>query len=119
MPLVATFRQPDWSIVLPELEIARDELAPPGVEFLETPQLAEPHRGRDVRQVRFAPGNERVKTVNPRLDLSVPALELDRPELIRRAARDRPSLDCRHVLVGMEAEADQVAEAADATPAPG
>ena len=46
-------------------------------------------------------------------------MQLDRLELLGRAAGDRPSLDGRHVLVGMEAEADQVAEAADPAAAPG
>jgi len=49
---------------------------------------------------------------------SAPLLQLDCLDLFGRAARNRAALDGRHVLVGMEAEAHQVAKAADAPPAP-
>ncbi len=48
----------------------------------------------------------------------MPALQLDRLELLGRAAGNRATLDGGHVLVGVEAEADQVAEAADTAPVP-
>ena len=46
-------------------------------------------------------------------------MQLDRFELRGGATGDGAALDGGHVLVGMEAEAHQVAEAADAPPAPG
>src|SRR3569833_344556 len=118
MPLVATFRQPHGSIVLPEIEIARHELAAPGVDLLEAPQLSQPHRGGDIREIRLSSGDERIETVDARLDLPVPPLELDRFQLVRRASRDRPSFERRDVLVGMKAEAHEVAKAADTAPTP-
>src|SRR6202000_1435185 len=60
-----------------------------------------------------------IKSCNTRRHPAMPALQLDRLELLGRAAGNRATLDGGHVLVGVEAEADQVAEAADAAPLPG
>src|SRR6202034_4472668 len=121
MPAVAritALRQSQRRILAPQLEIARHQRAPPGVEFLQAPELPETDRGGDVRQVALAAGEQRVEVVRAAPHLPVPAMQLDRRQLVRRAARDRAALDGGDVLVGMETEAHQVAEAADALARP-
>jgi len=50
-------------------------------------------------------GDQYIAAIDTGLHLTMPTLELDRFELIRRAAGDRTTLDGGHVLVRMEAEA--------------
>src|SRR6185437_14413781 len=119
VPLVTARRQAHGRIIAPQAEIAGGQLAPPGIEALERGQLTQPHARGHVREIGLAAGKECVDLVLRGLVLAVKSMELELTHFLRGAADDAAPLDGGHVLVGMETEADEVAEAADAPAAPG
>src|SRR6185312_13460394 len=116
---VAPRRQAHGRILAPQAEIAGGELPPPGIESLERGQLAQSHPCGHVREVGLAAGEEGIDLILRALALAVEAMELELTHFFFGAADDAATLDGGHVLVGMETEADEIAEAADAPAAPG
>jgi len=89
----------------PQLEVARHQRTAPGVELLEPLELSQAHRGRDVREVVLAAGQQCVEPVGAGLHLTVPAVQTRSPlSSSGEAARDRATLDGGDVLVGVKAE---------------
>src|SRR5581483_9731486 len=95
------------------------ELPTSRIEPLERGQLSQTHTRSHVREVGLAAGKERVHRILRGLALTVKAMELELTHFLGRAADDAAPLYGVHVLVGMEAEADEIAEAADTLAAPG
>src|SRR5207244_5821027 len=100
---VAALGEPHRRLRAPQLEVARGELTAPGVEFLEPSELPQTYRGRDIREIVFAPGEQRVEVVGAAFHLPVPAVQLARCQLLGRAARDGAAFDVGPVLVRTQA----------------
>ncbi|MNN33371.1 hypothetical protein D3C81_1471300 [compost metagenome] len=85
---------------------------------IELAELGQAHGGIDVGQVELAAGFFHVHAVHARADHALQAQAFGAHGFLRRVHHQAAALDGGDVLVGLEAEADQVAEGADALALP-
>ncbi len=84
----------------------------------EPRQLGQPDRGVDVGQVELAARHLDVHAIDAAADHALQPQPLGAQRLVLVVHHQAAAFDRRDVLVGLEAEADQVAETADAPAAP-
>ena len=119
VPVVSPRRQAHGWIGAQPLEVAGHEQATPGIERRQVLQLGQADARRHVAQVVLAAGEQHIGTTVGIAPQSVEALQLDCGQLALVGQAECAALDGGEVLVGVEAERHQVAEAADALAAPG
>ena len=116
--VIATLRKEQWCGRFPALEVASDQRPAARVQCLELRAAARGRRGRRRRRDSPCPPANRVSNLIASASFTRPCKRCRSTSCSSSPGcrRDRAPLDRGHVLVGVEAEAHEIAEAADAAP---